>query len=139
MGKTWTYRASPFPPIGGGQRLVLLRLREGALMFVSFGDMTFVDTDGNEFAGSGLFAALSFDDGDNWPVRKLLTPGKGEYDGGAWTEDFTASPTRAEPLGYLAATQTPDRVIHLISSRLHYRFDLAWLEEPNDSVRAAPQ
>jgi hypothetical protein len=35
-GRTWTYSASPFPPIGGGQRLVLRRLREGPLLFVSF-------------------------------------------------------------------------------------------------------
>ena len=33
------------------------------------------------------------------------------------------------PAGYLAITQTPDGVIHLISSRLHYRFNLAWLKE----------
>ncbi|MBM3493037.1 MAG: hypothetical protein FJX72_01750 [Armatimonadetes bacterium] len=31
--------------------------------------------------------------------------------------------------GYLAATQTPDGVIHLISSRLHYRFNLGWLKQ----------
>ena len=29
---------------------------------------------------------------------------------------------------YLAATQPPDGVIHLISSRQHYSFNLAWLE-----------
>jgi hypothetical protein len=36
--------------------------------------------------------------------------------------------THAEPLGYLAATQTPDGTIHLLSSGLHYRFNLPWLE-----------
>ncbi len=139
MGKTWTYHPSEFPPIGGGQRLVLMRLREGPLMFVSFtsgnrrnpeaGGMTFIGKDGREFTGHGMFAALSFDEGETWPVRKLLTPGEGEYDGGAWTGRFTATPTRAEHAGYLAATQTPDHIIHLISSRLHYRFNLAWLKE----------
>lgn len=137
LGETWTYHASPFPPIGGGQRLVLKRLREGPILFVSFtsgnrnqpeaNGMTFVDAQGNEFVGHGMFAALSFDEGQTWPVRKLLTPGKGEYDGGAHTGRFTATPTRAEHAGYLAVTQTPDGVIHLISSRLHYRFNLAWL------------
>lgn len=34
----------------------------------------------------------------------------------------------AEPRGYLAGTQTPDNVVHILSSRLHYRFNLAWLE-----------
>lgn len=37
--------------------------------------------------------------------------------------------THAEPRGYLAATQSPDKVIHLVSSRLHYRFNLAGLME----------
>ncbi|HCZ02599.1 MAG TPA: hypothetical protein DHV39_04180, partial [Verrucomicrobiales bacterium] len=53
----------------------------------------------------------------------------GDWNGGAWTQEFTATPTRAEHAGYLAATQTPDNVIHLISSRLHYRFNLPWLLE----------
>ncbi len=145
VGETWTYSASEFPPIGGGQRLVLMRLREGPLMFVSFtsgdrrkpgaGRVAFPDQSGREFIGHGMFAALSFDDGQTWPVRKLLTPGQGEYDGGAWTGQFRATATRAEHAGYLAATQTPDNVIHLISSRLHYRFNLAWLKQPAERQR----
>ncbi|MCL4206042.1 MAG: glycoside hydrolase [Pirellulaceae bacterium] len=146
LGVTWTYRASPFPPIGGGQRLVLKRLQEGPLLFVSFtsgnrskpeaGGMTFTDRNGHEFVGHGLFAALSFDEGETWPIRKLLTPGSGDYDGGAHTGRFTATPTRAEHAGYLAATQTPDGVIHLISSRLHYRFNLAWLRNGPPTIAA---
>lgn len=136
-GETWSYKDSPFPPIGGGQRLVLKRLDEGPLLFVSFTSgnrrnpkakgMTFTDQNGNEFTGHGMFAAVSFDDGQTWPVRKLLTPGEGEFNGGAWTQQFTATPTRAEHAEYLAVAQTPVGVIHLISSRLHYRFNLAWL------------
>ncbi len=139
LGKTWTYDASPFPPIGGGQRLILRRLREGPLLLVSFtsGDRTtpravgleFPDGKGGSFTGYGMYAALSFDDGMTWPVRKLLTPGSGTYDGGAWTGTFTASHDQAEHAGYLASTQTPDGIIHLISSRLHYRFNLAWLKQ----------
>jgi hypothetical protein len=148
-GKTWTYRASPFPPIGGGQRLVLMRLREGPILVVSFtaGDrrqprtrgLTFNDRDGGSFMGYGLYAALSFDEGETWPVRKLLTPGEGDYDGGAWTGPFTATPDQAEHAGYLAATQSPDGIIHLISSRLHYRFNLAWLKQAAAPVRSGAQ
>lgn len=36
---------------------------------------------------------------------------------------------RAEPRGYLAGTQTPDNMIHIVSSRLHYRFNLSWIEQ----------
>jgi len=138
MGKTWTYSASPWPPIGGGQRLVFMRLREGALLFVSFtGDydpkkskgLEFTDASGKTFVGYGLFAALSFDDGATWPVRKLLTPPRGaEYKTQGHTPKFLADATYAEPRGYLAATQSPDGVIHLISSGLHYQFNLAWLK-----------
>ena len=139
QGDTWTYRASPFPPIGAGQRLVLRRLREGALLLVSFTSdvighptahgMHLTVRDGREAEGFGMFAALSFDDGATWPVRRLVAPPDGEYDGGAWTGRFRASATQAEPGGYLAATQSPDGMIHLISSRLYYRLNVAWLTE----------
>ncbi len=137
LGTTWTYTSSPFPPIGGGQRLVLRRLNEGPLLLISFtsgnrrepeaNGMSMIDQNGAEFTGHGMFAALSFDQGKTWPVRKLLTPGSGEFEGGGHTGKFTATSTRAEHAGYLAATQSPDGMIHLISSRLHYRFNLAWL------------
>jgi hypothetical protein len=81
------------------------------------------------FGENGLFAALSYDEGESWPVKKLLTDGKKRVlDGGAWTGTFTMDATHAEPKGYLACTQSPDGVIHLLSSRLHYRFNLGWLE-----------
>lgn len=138
LGRSWTYSASPFPPIGGGQRLALLRLLEGPILLVSFTDpqgtdpkgMEFRDAANDTFVGVGLFAALSRDEGVTWPIRKLVTPGTGTYPAGGNTGPFTASPTRAEPGGYLAATQTPDHVIHLITSRLHYRFNTAWVNTP---------
>jgi sulfatase modifying factor 1 len=36
----------------------------------------------------------------------------------------------AEHMGYLAGVQTPDSMFHLISSALHYQFNLAWLKAP---------
>ena len=116
-GYTWTFSATEFPPIGSGQRLVLKRLQEGPIMLCSFEE-------------NGLFVALSYDEGETWPVKKLLTDGKTRVlDGGAWTGSFTMDATHAEPKGYLACTQTPDGLIHLLSSRMHYRFNLAWVEK----------
>ena len=116
-GYTWDYSATDFPSIGSGQRLVLKRLQEGPLMLCSFGP-------------DGLYVALSYDEGVNWPVKKLLTDGKTRVlDGGAWTGTFTLDATHAEPKGYLACTQSPDGVIHLLSSRVHYRFNLAWIQQ----------
>lgn len=141
MGRTWTYHASPFTPINGGQRLVLRRLNEGPLLLIAFTDhpertpeqyrgMEFEQPDGSIAKGYGLYAALSYDDGATWPVRKLLTDGEiRELNGGAWTGDFTTDALHAEPRGYLCATQTPDNIIHLLSSRLHYQFNLKWLEQ----------
>ena len=80
-----------------------------------------------------MYAALSFDEGSSWPVRRPVTPVASggdpvqEVDGGAWTSTFVLDATHAEPMGYLAATQSPDGMIHLVSSALYYRFNLAWL------------
>ena len=140
QGKTWTYHASPFPPIQGHQRLVLMRLQEGPIMLVSFTDhptrtprnqqgMMFTDAHGNTTRGYGAYVALSYDEGRTWPVCRLLTDGiERHLNGGAWTQFFVMDDTHAEPRGYLAATQSPDGMIHLLSSRIHYAFNLAWIE-----------
>ena len=140
-GRTWHYTASEFPPIDGGQRLVLMRLHEGAILLVSFTHhphrlknglkgMTFTHKNGESYTGYGMYAALSFDEGRTWPVKKLRTDGTPRFfDVSAWTGFFEMDDTHAEPRGYLAATQSPDGVIHLVSSRIHYRFNLAWLME----------
>ena len=102
-------------------------------MLVSFTKgSTFTSDTRTEFEGRGMFAALSEDGGKTWPTRKLLTDGKRRaLDGHAWTDRFIMDATHAEPKGYLAATQTPDGIIHLISSGIHYRFNLAWLRLAN--------
>jgi formylglycine-generating enzyme required for sulfatase activity len=130
-GAMWTYSASPFPPITSGQRLVLLRLAEGPIFFASFArEMPIRDAAGQERKVSGLFAALSLDEGDTWPLRRLISddgPGR-EIDGGGNTGRFVLSRTTAEPRGYLAVCQAANGVIHLITSRNHYAFNLAWLK-----------
>jgi formylglycine-generating enzyme required for sulfatase activity len=135
MGKNWTYSASPFAPLGGGQRLVLRRLREGPILLVSFTDrrkgMVIRDHIGRQRKAFGMFAALSFDEGQTWPVRRLITVGGAarKVDGGGNTGTFIMDETHAEPRGYLAATQTRDGLIHLISSKQHYVFNLAWIKQ----------
>ncbi len=133
LGENWTYGASPFPPIGGGQRLVILRLREGPILFCSFGrEVRFKDTAGNEQTGSGLFAALSNDEGQSWEIKRLVSddgPPR-TVDGGGNTGPFTMSATSAELRGYLSISQAANGVIHLISSKQHYAFNLCWLNTP---------
>ncbi len=139
LGRTWAYAASPFPPISSGQRLVLARLREGPLLFCSFTDpsdsrqpkgLEVVDGTGKQNTGFGLFAALSEDDGRTWPYRRVVSEGvERRLHGGAWTREFVMDATHGEPRGYLCFTQTPDRLIHLLSSAVHYQFNLAWLKQ----------
>jgi len=133
MGRSWTSSASPFPPLGGGQRAVLLRLAEGPILLASFAPaLTTVDAAGAARSGSGLFAALSTDEGATWPVRRLVTddgPPR-ELDGGGNTGRFVLGPDSAEPKGYLSICQRPDGNIHLISSKQHYAFNLAWINAP---------
>jgi sulfatase modifying factor 1 len=130
---SWTYSPSPFPPIGGGQRLILTRLREGPILLASFArKITITDASGARRPVSGLFAALSTDEGHSWQVKRLLSddgPPR-QIDGGGNTGKFTMSYRSAEPGGYLSVCQTPDGVIHLISSKQHYAFNLAWLNTP---------
>ena len=135
MGKNWTYSASQFPRIGGGQRLVLERLKEGPLFLGSFahGDIpiTVTDAESKKHDVKGFFAALSYDEGETWPTKRLVTDDKPQHQAQTTNgRDFTMSPTNGEPGGYFACTQAPDGVIHLISSWNHYAFNLKWIETP---------
>jgi len=146
MGRTWTYSASPFPPISGGQRLVLLRLKEGPIFFASFTGsrrepeaMPITDASGKERLVTGLFGALSFDEGETWSCIRLISddgPGREveTMDGRLFTMGFSS----AEPGGYMSVCQAADGIIHLIGSRQHYAFNLTWLKTPPPVEPTAP-
>ena len=130
LGETWHWETSEFPVVSNVQRPALLRLKEGAIVLCSFTDqwrtpfkerqgMTFQATTGN-YTGYGLYAAVSYDEGKTWPDRRLLAPeGRANADG----------------YGYLAATQTRNGRIQLITSQNHYVFNLAWLKAVPDAPR----
>ena len=131
MGRSWTYSASGFQPISSGQRLVLLRLREGPLFFASFArDMQIEDKSGSSRPVSGLYGAISYDDGETWQFRRLISDdGPGREVTMTDGIPFTLSASNAEPGGYLSVCQDSHGVINLISSRNHYAFNLVWLRE----------
>ncbi|MDH4239872.1 MAG: SUMF1/EgtB/PvdO family nonheme iron enzyme [Phycisphaerae bacterium] len=135
MGKTWTYSASQFPPISGGQRLVLIKLRQGPLFLASFANgkppVMVTDALGKKREVKGLFGALSYDGGQTWPHIRLITDDGADQeckttDGG----NFTMGLNTAEPRGYLSVCQAQNGTIHLISSWNHYEFNLKWLQTP---------
>jgi formylglycine-generating enzyme required for sulfatase activity len=141
MGKTWTKTPSIFKDVGGGQRLAMLRLKEGPIMFASFSDRGILikDKSGAVREVTGLYAAISEDEGDTWSNVKLVTddgPGKpGMTTNGGF---FAFSQRFSEYRGYMSVCQAPDGVVHLITSFSHYAFNLAWLKQPNEALKYAP-
>jgi sulfatase modifying factor 1 len=132
LGETWSYAASEFPVVSSTQRPVLLRLKEGPIVLCSFTDqardlkkglvgkgMTFKSTEG-DFTGVGLFAAVSYDEGQTWPDRRLIVGPEERL------TNANGSPTNTN--GYLAIIQTRDGRIQLVTSSKHYTFNLAWLK-----------
>lgn len=141
-GKSWSYSATDFNPIGGGQRLILKRLNSGELLFIGFTNydaytpdmdgkgVIFTKENGSHYEGFGMYAAISNDDGKTWGAKKIITDGIERYlDGGAWTKGFVMNERLAEPRAYLAVTQTPDGMIHLVSSKQYYKFNIEWLRK----------
>ena len=141
LGRNWYHSASEFPPIGGQQRLVLLRLKEGPLFFASFADngINITDAAGVTRKVRGLYAALSTDNGRTWPHRRLVTddgpPRPVESTAGGL---FTMSERNAEYRGYMTTCQSADRLIHLLTSREHYAFNLKWLQTPQPAISHPP-
>lgn len=105
-GKTYEHSKTPFMPLGGGQRPSIIRLASGRLLFVA-------DTLSSRVPGgrTASFVALSDDDGKTWTKRTLPI---------------------ASTVGYVTATQTPNGVIHLVTSKtkpaaLHVELNETWI------------
>jgi hypothetical protein len=131
LGETWQHEASEFPVVSNTQRPVLLRIEEGPILLCSFTDqarvpwqehkgMQFKST-GGDFNASGLFAALSYDEGKTWPDRRLIL---GPKEG---ITNNNGSPRNSN--GYLALIQAHDGRLHLLTSSKHYTFNLAWIKQ----------
>jgi hypothetical protein len=138
LGETWQWGISEFPVVSNTQRPVMIRLKEGPILLCSFTDQwrewknrkgLVFKSAGGDYTGYGLFAAVSYDEGKTWPDRRLITPGGPER---KWImkerTPFLISDTLAEATGYLAATQSRDGNIQLVTSRNHYAFNLAWIK-----------
>ena len=133
LGETWQWGVSEFPVVSSVQKPAMLRLKEGPIMLCSFTDqwrewkdragLSFSGTEG-AYTGFGLFAAVSHDEGKTWPHRRLLAP---------------AGKSIADGYGYLAATQSRDGRIHLITSQNHYSFNLAWIRELPSTPAGRPK
>jgi formylglycine-generating enzyme required for sulfatase activity len=144
QGKTWSVSKTEFPPVSTFQRLALLRLEYSSrsldpekrgrkpLLLVSFADkgMKGVDANRRETIIFGSYAALSWDEGQTWPIKRVLSDvsqGTRTLTIGPWNAPSTLDATHGQHRSYWAGTQTPDGVVHLTDGRLYYELNLAWL------------
>jgi formylglycine-generating enzyme required for sulfatase activity len=94
-GKTYQITKTTLTPLGNGQRPSVIRLASGRLFFV--GDSF---TAKSKIAGArreGSYVALSNDDGNTWTKREL--------------------PAEIKTVGYTTATQGPNGIIHMVTSK----------------------
>jgi formylglycine-generating enzyme required for sulfatase activity len=115
-GKTWEKSKTPFQPLGSGQRPSIIRLASGRLFFVA----DLFDKKKLGPNGAGAFVALSDDDGETWTKRQL---------------------PNLVTVGYTTATQAPNGVIHLVTSKsepaVHIELNETWVQEGGSEARAS--
>jgi formylglycine-generating enzyme len=143
-GASWEYSASPFLRVVSSQRVVLRRMKgkcaagSDPLLLISFSSepvespnaMHITDEDGVERPIYGMYAAISFDDGKTWPhIRPISDDGPERTIEGMDGMPHRMGPSCAEYNGYIAGVQARNGVFHLISSRNHYSFNMAWLSQ----------
>ena len=110
-GKTYTNSATEFKPLAGGQRPSIIRLASGRMFFVA-------DTLSSRVPGgrNASFVALSDDEGQTWTRREL--------------------PIKST-CGYVTAMQTPNGVIHIVTSKtkpaaVHIELNETWVLQGGD-------
>jgi len=133
MGKTWSYSVTEFPPVGGGKRLVLIKLKEGPLLMCAFANgepaVYVTDVSGKKREVRGIFGALSYDGGESWANIRLITDDGGDREFPTTDRGtFKMGLNSAEPKGYFSICQAKNGLIHLISSKNLYTFNLKWLQ-----------
>jgi formylglycine-generating enzyme required for sulfatase activity len=144
-GYTWKRAPSPFPSISTGQRMTLLRLRYSAvppgfgetapILFTGFASDSIRAKDGEGRLNyvSGLYAALSFDEGRTWPeeYRKVISNQSGRdtlrLNIAPWQRSTLLSCRKGQHEGYMSSEQTPDGTIYLTDGKIVYSFNLKWL------------
>ena len=125
-GKTWAVSKSPFPAQGSNQRPSILRLQSGRLLFA--GDFQHIRGQKPEaITQTGSYVALSDNDGETWLVKPLA---------GAQPHEDPRNHNGHPTIGYSAARQAPNGMIHLIATMnqpcLHFEFNEAWILSERD-------
>jgi hypothetical protein len=106
-GRTWTKSKTIFDPLDSGERPSVIRLASGRLFFIA----DFNPHNEKHLHKDGAYVALSDDDGKTWKQKRL--------------------PSDILTVGYVTATQGPDGLIHIATSKntVNYEIELneAWI------------
>ena len=117
-GTTWAKSKTPFDPIWSGERPSVIRLASGRLFFVA----DYNPKQEKHLHKDGAYVALSDDDGKTWKHKRL--------------------PADILTVGYVTATQGPDGVIHIATSKntVNYEIELneAWVLSDSESISPDP-
>jgi hypothetical protein len=111
VGKTWHKSETPFDELLSGERPSIIRLASGRLFFVA----DFNPKHEKHIHKDGAYVALSSDDGASWTTKRL--------------------PADVLTVGYTTATQAPNGIIHIVTSKNtpNYEIELneAWVLDKN--------
>ena len=117
-GKTWVKSKTIFDPLASGERPSVIRLASGRLFFVA----DFNPHNEIHLHKDGAYVALSDDDGKTWEQKRL--------------------PADILTVGYVTATQGPDGMIHIATSKntVNYEIELneAWVLAPDAAKSPEP-
>ncbi len=118
-GKTWRVTPTPFDELMSGERPSVIRLADGRLFFVA----DFNPNHQKHIHKDGAYVALSSDDGKTWKQKRL--------------------PAEILTVGYTTATQGPDGVIHIVTSKNadDYEIELneAWILSDDQTPTPDPE
>jgi formylglycine-generating enzyme required for sulfatase activity len=117
-GQTWTKSKLPFDPLASGERPSVIRLYDGKLFFLADSN----PKNQKHIHKDGAYVALSSDDGQTWTIKRL--------------------PSNILTVGYTTATQGPDGIIHIATTKntVNYEIELneAWALDPAATNPGAP-
>ncbi len=117
-GKTWRVTPTPFDGLESGERPSIIRLASGRLFFVA----DYNPSHEKHIHKDGAFVALSNDDGKTWKMKRL--------------------PADIFTVGYVTATQGPNGLIHIVTSKNAVNYEIvlneAWLLSPDAAASPDP-
>ncbi len=118
-GKTWRVTPTPFDELISGERPSVIRLASGRLFFVA----DYNPNHEKHIHQDGAFVALSNDDGKTWKMKRL--------------------PADILTVGYVTATQGPNGLIHIVTSKNTVNYEIvlneAWVLADDNTATPEPE